>query len=823
MTSKTEKQFAELGIDRRQTFRASAMTRSGRLVDKVAAACRRLAPAGWTELMALHGLDIQAEDLKTELARGLDGIDRSQPGFEDFAQEGARAVEPGRPSLSLLFHAFASPEVVQYRGPNGVEKLKAFPTPAEIEAVENYVFGSTPPSIGDLRARAEGAPLAIVVFASEYRPAADTVHRRHADMCYARTGIARIGTRPANYQPEARGFLPLVPDDGRAVAVQPCRYGAYIAALKFGHKGGHGPMRFIEPEAEPQAGEAHSAKDAGLMPPPAVQPSGTGDASRQFWIPLHKLFDGEECLLGYTIEVRLAAQHINEKIRRAHLFFGAAGHDSGWREPDIGKPPFAIRAGIAEFSEADGSWLLTPTPHTHLVEPAIYGGQPLTYTVPESLSYAPWRRYESSLNLKPAEDQARKAPEYLHARHKVTAEGEENLNESPNLQQLVQQGKYRARHYVDYTGDGWIDVECAALALEIPRRLPAYSVVASPDYFPAVRQSDLIVWTDQSAPPDLLDHIWPVNPGRPEPLSDQRFAANLELKEAGFNRADDTMTAIVGPLGSGVGRQMQLRPPRSLRTSMLPDGASGVFAPGWDVSFDTTRKPDDPDGEPSYTFLNNYGLGSPFPEDSMLCAALSSFWPAVAPDITRTFAPSRRYASSTPLTDDVIGLNKPEPWDGIRGPIPGPRPNTLDYKTLPYGDYVEAALASHFDSSAIAQTSVSEYVARTLTMAMVYEALGLTSREDKAKWTVLSFRQAAPRDPDLAAAVAAHGRNLNPQHTYRFEMIRHDGLREPHPDPQKFDRTIVPYTEHVLLFADPTIVLRQSPNKAWAPPYERTL
>ena len=37
------------------------------------------------------------------------------------------------------------------------------------------------------------------------------------------------------------------------------------------------------------------------------------------------------------------------------------------------------------------------------------------------------------------------------------------------------------------------------------------------------------------------------------------------------------------------------------------------------------------------SFTAAFGLGSPFPEDAKLCAALNSFWPAVAPDASRTF------------------------------------------------------------------------------------------------------------------------------------------------------------------------------------------
>ena len=53
----------------------------------------------------------------------------------------------GRPDRSLIYHAFASPTVVADRRGTPL----GFPTMAEIEAVENYVYGGEPPTIEELR------------------------------------------------------------------------------------------------------------------------------------------------------------------------------------------------------------------------------------------------------------------------------------------------------------------------------------------------------------------------------------------------------------------------------------------------------------------------------------------------------------------------------------------------------------------------------------------------------------------------------------------------------------------------------------------------
>ncbi len=761
------------------------MTRT--LIDYVRQACARIANVGWAKLLQdRHGLDITVADLAAELARPLPTICRSTPGFEDFADEGVRGIEPGRPSRSLLFHAFASTRVRSFEEYN----LEDFPTPAEIEAVENYVYGIRPPSIEDLRARTGGAPLAVVVYAAEYRPAVATVHQRHADMCFSRTGVSRVGTTESDYLPEARGYLPFVDGDGHRVRVLPCRYAPYIAARIPADAASHGPMRFIDPD----------------------------DSKRSFWIPMHKLFDGDECLRGRTITVRLTANHVNDKIRRIHLFFLANGHDGAWAEPHLSKEPFVIKEGIAEFSrrKEDGSGLLVPLVRPRLVEPATYRGRPLTFEVPPT-SEPPgaWRLYPpagSSLNLSPKPHGGRAAPEYVHARHKIRDGKEVDLNRDPDMSEIIRRGGYRARHYVDWTGDGWISAECSELVLDVPRQLPAYSLVAPPDYFPRVGQSDLMRWTDESAPPSLVATIWPAVPGRPEALSDERHAANLELDGAGFERDDDTMTAIVGLFGPAGAHTQVDAEPRD-RVSTLTDAASGIFAPGWDVSVDRSSEEETVTGDivPGVTFLAAYGLGSPFPEDAKLCAALSSFWPAVAPDITRTFEPSRQYPTTSPLTDDMIGVGGKRGWDGILGPKVMRK--SVEYPAFAYADYVQASLGNDFDISMIGATTVAQYVARTLTTARAYEVLGVTATADKVQWVVLSFAGARGDDPDLLEACASTKTQMQRAHTYRFEMAQHKGART---HAKRFDRKVVDLGQIILVFADPSLALRRDSDGSWS-------
>jgi hypothetical protein len=260
------------------------------LIQAVFEACARLDSLGWRDfLLRVSDLDIRqstAAALAAELGRPLRRIGRTVPGFTDFALEGKQAIQAGRPSHSLLFHAVAAPGL-------GVGYVRDFPAPDDIEAIENYVYGVVPPSIADLRSRAAGAPLAIVVYACEYRPAIQTVQRKHAD------GVARIGTAPPIYVPSARGHVSLGPD-ARRLHVIPVRYSAYIAAQVLGDVASFGPLLFRQPGVDAEGNP--------------VAP----DNTRLFWVPLHKIFSGDECIRGRTLDLTYTTDHRNEKLRRIH-------------------------------------------------------------------------------------------------------------------------------------------------------------------------------------------------------------------------------------------------------------------------------------------------------------------------------------------------------------------------------------------------------------------------------------------------------------------------------------------------------------------------
>jgi len=104
------------------------------LISHVSESCRRLAMLGWRDLLldATGGqFDLLAKDLESELVKPLTKIDRTCPGFGDFALHGVRAIEPGYPDQSLLYHALAAPSVVAMR--NGTISSRAFIEPCKVK------------------------------------------------------------------------------------------------------------------------------------------------------------------------------------------------------------------------------------------------------------------------------------------------------------------------------------------------------------------------------------------------------------------------------------------------------------------------------------------------------------------------------------------------------------------------------------------------------------------------------------------------------------------------------------------------------------------
>ena len=403
------------------------------------------------------------------------------------------------------------------------------------------------------------------------------------------------------------------------------------------------------------------------------------------------------------------------------------------------------------------------------------------------------------------------------------------MNDLPELLELLDAGGFWVRHYIDYSADGWVAVRCTALDAEIPTRVPAYSIIAPPTFYPYTNQRELTEWTETRVPEELRTGIWAIPP---RPLSDRRLAANIDLP-AGFSIADDTVTAIVShPIAPSTA---QSGSPATFvrRHLLLPDGAAGLFDPGWDVSQART--------EDNFFYLESYGLGTPFVEDVKICAALSTFWPGAAPDSSREFQPDKMAArpdiqawpTIAPMTDEEMGSVERAsggflPWDGIRGPIVTTIDDTafVDYPDITHTDYLES-----FDTFSATLTGAVEheaYVSRVFAMAQVYWALDIRFatfgdqyeigealdrfQNAKAEWALLSFRSVTDDDEELGRAEEATSVQLTGERIYRFQLFQW-GEMEPHPTDLR--RILVPIKDQVTIYSDLTDLLVGRDLDSW--------
>jgi hypothetical protein len=674
-------------------------------IDEVKAACARLAGMGWQSLLKQHGLDIVKADLAAELARELT-IDRSVPGFEDFTLAGKRGIEPGLPAASLLYHAFASPDVHPTATGEPATSVDVYPTLAELDAVENYIYGLRPFNPASLK------DVVIGVFAYEYRPGASTAHGYHADFVFSRTGIARVGTRGEAWDGARRGFRG-DPAGQSGIAVTPARYAAFLAEARR-------PLA-----ADPIMGRRDERNDP----------------HRTFLFPVHKLFAGKSCVAGATITLDFIEYHRNEKLKRVH----SAGGVKVARGFDIEKPPFVRDSkntdDLIALRRVGASVLVVAQPHDQLVRTAEQKNsvsrkkEVVRFVVPPGTTA---NRFSSSLQL-PTSGVARIAPEFVNIRHRlvqastradVTIDDMQLLPEE-KFNGVLKAGRYEAVHFIDDTCDGVVVAVVRGLSGR-RQNFPAYSLVAAPDFFPLADQLEVANWVRR----DLKNRQEQFAQGAPWPLCEGRRPANLELPRPGapsrkaFDRNDETVVAVVGP------RPLATRthaPDRKKRfASFLPDAASNEFEPGWDVSL--VR-------DDVGLYYAAYGLGSPFPEDAKLCAALNSFWPAVAPDASRTFHMGLKstFASPTaiPLMDNELGYHPDHPlvqagkaqskpgWDGEYGPF-FERLRGKEYvnsASLDRSDYVSNSLRNAFDIRLISWIDATELIRRMQALRACIAAL----------------------------------------------------------------------------------------------------
>lgn len=725
------------------------------LINSVSEILHQLASHGWADLMAAHGLDLNAQNLADELTRPLHNIDRSIPGFKDLSPACSRAVEPGSPARSLLFHALASPEV--HSSPVGA--LSAYPSLADLDAIENYIYAAAALSFEDVEDLARqtqshfsgpvDGEIAIVVLSTEYRSASDSVHGGQADQVFSRTGIARAGTLPPNYNAKARGHWPA--SDQIGIHSVPSTWNAYLCT-----------------KVRPDRTQVLSAAGIGPATPVAE------DINQLFWTPIHKLFDGQECLVGETVSLQWLAHHENTKIARIHKFLHSIGEVSRVGTDDLSASPFRFTEGLANLSN-DASLppaVIVPVSHPRLIDIARNAaGVPVTFKVPKSKSTPSGavKLFWSSLEMRNfGTGGNRPAPEYVHIRHVLDENGGVvSLNDEADLIDKIETAGYDAVHYVDFTGAGYITLTGTGLSRAFDIKA-GHSVIAAPDFYPKVDQRQVQIWQRnlRESDPDLADFIrWE---SQLAPLSAIRLPANPAIDTAGrhpFARSEDdgteeTISALIAVPDSTRSAATEFKLSDVERCSTMPDAAAGIFAPGWAISSDATE---------GRRHLAAYGLGSPFPEDSKLCAALSAFWPAAAPDTTRTYEPTRD--SVVPMVDEE--MTHGAAWDGIDGITLSNDGRTVEFPDKDYADYTESSLNNAFDIRKIAAVTFDDYVTRALRTAQVRRYLAQNPSLGATNFLLASFTQVPDGHTDLAQIQTDTSRELSGP-AYRFKIITRD-------------------------------------------------
>lgn len=731
---------------------------------------KNLAENGWHKyLKDLCGLDISLEDdkkLAIELTKKLDLSKlKIDPNYVDLPLDTERAIERGDPAKSLLYHVLMSPTVAP-------ETIKSYPTLADIEIIENYIFVATlneyinkrgpisPPTYEEIQQKGkelnnnQDCSLAVVVFAQEYRQGDASVHHKHADLCFSRTGVARVGNAPAFYDAKIRGFSPINSEKPYEIRTLPARYNAYIAVLLSPTKDNNtfGPLGLTESTGD------------------------KNDLSRKFWVPLHKIFSGRECLSKVDLLIKYQAFHVNEKIKRFHTFLASHKIDAGYlneaNSNGLNKEPFLITEGIAELANDSASChgLVIPRPQSLVKKSKVLFQVPTPRTNSEMTIAV---KKDSSLQIS-AVLENRPAPEFTHIRHQLesTTSGgakenyfkeinlnEIDLNENARMLKddlLIAENRH-AFHYTDGIADGWVTVQLEGLSLQI---LPAFSLVTTPDFYPQVNQYSIYLWykrkTEENTSTTTI-----LKPDKADPLSQERHCyPNLDLmhnNKSVFNVSSEdtdeykyerTFTAIItlpGSRGNLVNQRNSVYAQvfgfdesrketllkSFLRHQSLPDAASGVYQPGWDVSYNSKKD----NKNNNIFYFATYGLGSPFTEDTKICAAMNTYWPAASPDSSRTYVTdaldnefvNRDTFIAVPMTNSEIGATLPIntnvriPWDGVAGPkiTQVGREFNVTFPNYSFVDYTLNAAANTFSLYETAKLSTKDYLQRVKLWDMV--------------------------------------------------------------------------------------------------------
>lgn len=701
------------------------------------------------------------ENLQQELSDM--GNLRKIRGLEDFA--GKQLIQPGIPEESLLYHLMASPRVKS-------SAIQSYPEIEQLDALENYIYGLVDLDkypIKDLN------NVYLTVLAYEYRPGLKTppyfqypgARAKAARMVFSRCGVARIGTDPVNYDTENRLFTNEPKSSNKKnVAVTAARYGLFLV-------------------------EIVEAKDSRLSIMNQQEKEAVKKHPRGFICPIAKIADTD----AYQVEYghhhineklqRLSKYNYKDVPAKAINFNN---------DLDPTREPFiridSSNTALAKNDEPmvnthqiGSSFLVTSVPND-LIRFAYQGDKLLTVPVPEGwekrmhtnrrhsalklpnasgkevtnviISDVIYRRSRRVTSLK----SPKIAPLFLNIKFEADPTSETGYKHidgetypGTSFEHKIEEGGYQTVIFEDSICDGAIAAQLVPKKLStLPKILEgkkqnvlsAFSLVTAPDFFPYIDSNDIRasyepgrgVNTDQDffegGTMNLSGIRQRGNPALRNPFNvkEPAFAANI-----GDFKGFDTLTAVISSNKNMPEVQqdaIQNFKRDFLTSSFLPDTGTGVFFPGWDVTYSS---------EPGKQSIKNpyiatYGLGSPFPEDMKLCAAANGMWPVTSPDAGRTFQGSLeafpivnlKPNTAIPLMDKEIGIHPNSPhvktygnlpnygWDGEQGPFIEVRGDTIqvNYTDIGRADYLQNLLdpSVGFDMSQLRELGSMEIVRR---------------------------------------------------------------------------------------------------------------
>jgi hypothetical protein len=759
---------------------------SGALQKKFDSLLQWLKEKGWTEYLvevaALH-LDKPQDELLNELVRKLDKLSMKNKGFNDFA--GIRAIEPGMPAMSLLYHALASARV-RPKDKNGIAfPVEAYPSVEQLDILENYIYALQPFTLSEKELKEN---YVLAVFAYEYRPAFKTPHHAHADLVFSRTGVARIGEHDMNYDKLNRNFTN-APADSKLkteIAATAARYGLFLAKVIEGKNTDDFEDQKLVRKGQVSLLGTDKNKESGDLV----------DDQRYFLQPVRKIFQDD--LLIDEQPLAFTEYHKAEKLYR---LVADAEHKLKINlddKLDINKAPFIVESRIKTAGESElivlaprESSVLVSSKKKKLIREAMQDGKRLRFEVPEmwvdpndpDISNRYFTTFNSQNLVEDIEilagdtpmkrrnlngfNRPRNTPLYLNIRYEDTNHDGvfEHYNDAKDIDKTHWTGIFE-----DSICDGQVAAETSGWKSKIlPAELfatclPAFSIVTAPDFFPQVDSFDLLKYdinVDRNSGKESNFYeggLPSLSAGRirPNPNTLQFPSFSSENKKQ-LNYTYTSVlsnTALKDFAGEEDFKNSTLRDYTS--SSFLPDVCSFVFAPGWDVTYcaDGPAEKDDLSSRKKNSYLSTRGLGSPFPEDMKLCAAVNGMWPAASPDAARTFQGSLdladRNPTAIPLMDTEIGIYKNSPalkssnplleketfgWDGEQGPClqkdpEGKKNFVVNFTDLCKADYLENLTnpkLQGFDMSQLRELTSAELVARMEALRQCIKCLPQTS------------------------------------------------------------------------------------------------